>query len=52
MIDFEHFKQYISPSYPYYHTPTIIPTMPIADSEQASTAASPDEAYTQYQHPK
>ncbi|XP_037909014.1 protein alan shepard isoform X5 [Hermetia illucens] len=45
-------SQYISPSYPYYHTPTIIPTMPIADSEQASTAASPDEAYTQYQHPK
>lgn len=24
--------------------------MQIADSEQASTAASPDEAYTQYSH--
>uniref|UniRef100_A0A1A9W7G1 Protein alan shepard n=1 Tax=Glossina brevipalpis TaxID=37001 RepID=A0A1A9W7G1_9MUSC len=44
--------QYISPTYPYYAPPTtIIPTMPITDSEQASTAASPDEAYTQYPHP-
>ncbi|KAL5292543.1 RBMS1 family protein [Megaselia abdita] len=42
--------QYISPSYPYYPHPAIIPTMPMAESEQASTAASPDEAYTQYQH--
>ncbi|TMW51920.1 hypothetical protein DOY81_003011 [Sarcophaga bullata] len=39
--------QYISPTYPYYAPPTIIPTMPMTDSEQASTAASPDEAYTQ-----
>ncbi|XP_036335698.1 protein alan shepard isoform X1 [Rhagoletis pomonella] len=43
--------QYISPTYPYYAQPTIIPTMPMTDSEQASTAASPDEAYTQYPHP-
>ncbi|KAI8118261.1 Protein alan shepard [Lucilia cuprina] len=43
--------QYISPTYPYYAPPTIIPTMPMTDSEQASTAASPDEAYTQYPHP-
>ncbi|XP_023174236.1 protein alan shepard isoform X3 [Drosophila hydei] len=43
--------QYISPTYPYYAPPpTIIPTMPMTDSEQASTAASPDEAYTQYPH--
>lgn len=42
-------QSYISPSYPYY-PPTIIPTMPITDSEQASTAASPDETYTQYTH--
>lgn len=42
--------QYISPQYPYYPQ-TIIPTMSMADSEQASTAASPDEAYTQYSHP-
>ncbi|XP_058983458.1 protein alan shepard isoform X1 [Musca domestica] len=43
--------QYISPSYPYYAQPTtIIPTMQMTDSEQASTAASPDEAYTQYPH--
>lgn len=25
--------------------------MQMADSEQASTAASPDEAYNQYSHP-
>ncbi|GAB0093378.1 Protein alan shepard [Sergentomyia squamirostris] len=43
-------SSYINPPYPYY-PPTIIPTMPIPDSEQASTAASPDEAYTQYPHP-
>lgn len=43
--------QYISPPYPYYPQ-TIIPTMQMPDSEQASTAASPDEAYTQYSHPK
>ncbi|XP_037940748.1 protein alan shepard isoform X2 [Teleopsis dalmanni] len=43
--------QYISPTYPYYAPPTIFPTMPMTDSEQASTAASPDEAYTQYPHP-
>ncbi|XP_059217211.1 protein alan shepard isoform X1 [Stomoxys calcitrans] len=43
--------QYISPTYPYYAQPTIIPTMQMTDSEQASTAASPDEAYTQYPHP-
>ncbi|KRG06288.1 uncharacterized protein Dmoj_GI11982, isoform M [Drosophila mojavensis] len=43
--------QYISPTYPYYAPPpTILPTMPMTDSEQASTAASPDEAYTQYPH--
>lgn len=42
--------QYISPPYPYYPQ-TIIPAMQMADSEQASTAASPDEAYTQYSHP-
>lgn len=42
--------QYISPPYPYYPQ-TIIPTMQMPDSEQASTAASPDEAYTQYSHP-
>ncbi|XP_067644748.1 protein alan shepard isoform X3 [Eurosta solidaginis] len=44
-------NSYISPTYPYYAQPTIIPTMPMTDSEQASTAASPDEAYTQYPHP-
>ncbi|KRF97679.1 uncharacterized protein Dwil_GK17327, isoform E [Drosophila willistoni] len=44
-------NSYISPTYPYYAPPpTIIPTMPMTDSEQASTAASPDEAYTQYPH--
>ncbi|XP_034482782.1 protein alan shepard isoform X8 [Drosophila innubila] len=43
-------NSYISPTYPYYAPPTIIPTMPMTDSEQASTAASPDEAYTQYAH--
>ncbi|XP_055387153.1 protein alan shepard isoform X4 [Condylostylus longicornis] len=43
-------NSYISSTYPYY-PPAIIPTMPMADSEQASTAASPDEAYTQYPHP-
>jgi hypothetical protein len=42
-------KQYISPPYPYY-PPSIIHTMPMGDTEQASNAASPDEAYTQYQH--
>lgn len=42
-------SSYISPTYSYY-PPAIIPTMPITDSEQASTAASPDEAYTQYTH--
>lgn len=42
--------QYISPPYPYYPQ-TIIPAMQMADSEQASTAASPDEAYNQYSHP-
>lgn len=44
--------QYISPTYPYYApTPSIIHTMQMGDSEQVSTAASPDEAYTtQYQH--
>lgn len=42
-------KQYISPPYPYY-PPSIIHTMPMGDSEQVSNAASPDEAYTQYQH--
>ncbi|XP_055841341.1 protein alan shepard isoform X7 [Episyrphus balteatus] len=50
MQNFSPSLQYISPSYPYYPPPTIIPTMPMADSEQASTAASPDEAYTQYAH--
>ncbi|XP_031620576.1 protein alan shepard isoform X2 [Contarinia nasturtii] len=40
---------YISPPYPYY-PPTIIPTMPMTDTEQASNTASPDEAYSQYQH--
>lgn len=45
-------SSYISPTYPYYApTPSIIHTMQMGDSEQASTAASPDEAYTtQYQH--
>ncbi|KRG06280.1 uncharacterized protein Dmoj_GI11982, isoform E [Drosophila mojavensis] len=44
-------NSYISPTYPYYAPPpTILPTMPMTDSEQASTAASPDEAYTQYPH--
>ncbi|XP_037035435.1 protein alan shepard isoform X7 [Bradysia coprophila] len=43
-------SSYISPPYPYYPQ-TIIPTMQMPDSEQASTAASPDEAYTQYSHP-
>uniref|UniRef100_A0A1A9VJ66 Protein alan shepard n=1 Tax=Glossina austeni TaxID=7395 RepID=A0A1A9VJ66_GLOAU len=52
MMNFSPSLQYISPTYPYYAPPTtIIPTMPITDSEQASTAASPDEAYTQYPHP-
>lgn len=42
--------QYISPPYPYY-PPSIIHTMPMGESDQASNAASPDEAYTtQYQH--
>ncbi|KAG5681675.1 hypothetical protein PVAND_011088 [Polypedilum vanderplanki] len=41
---------YISPPYPYY-PPSIIHTMQMGDTEQASNAASPDEAYTtQYQH--
>ncbi|XP_062709089.1 protein alan shepard isoform X4 [Aedes albopictus] len=45
-------SSYISPTYPYYTpTPSIIHTMQMGDSEQVSTAASPDEAYTtQYQH--
>ncbi|XP_037933802.1 protein alan shepard-like isoform X3 [Teleopsis dalmanni] len=42
---------YINTTYPYYVSPTIIPAMPMTDSEQASTAASPDEAYIQYSHP-
>lgn len=42
-------QSYISPTYPYY-PPSIIHTMQMGDSEQASTAASPDEAYTQYSH--
>ncbi|XP_053677473.1 protein alan shepard [Anopheles nili] len=46
-------QQYISPSYPYYptHPTSVIHTLQMNDTEQASTAASPDEAYTtQYQH--
>ncbi|XP_055603557.1 protein alan shepard isoform X3 [Uranotaenia lowii] len=45
-------SSYISSTYPYYApTPSIIHTMQMGDSEQVSTAASPDEAYTtQYQH--
>uniref|UniRef100_U5ESB6 Protein alan shepard n=1 Tax=Corethrella appendiculata TaxID=1370023 RepID=U5ESB6_9DIPT len=43
-------SSYISPTYPYYPTPSIIHTMQMSENEQASTAASPDEAYTQYQH--
>ncbi|XP_021698034.1 protein alan shepard isoform X8 [Aedes aegypti] len=45
-------SSYISPTYPYYApTPSIIHAMQMGDSEQVSTAASPDEAYTaQYQH--
>lgn len=43
------YPQYISPPYPYY-PPAIIPTMSMTDNEQASNTASPDEAYTQYQH--
>ncbi|CAO1388254.1 unnamed protein product [Diamesa hyperborea] len=42
-------SQYINQPYPYY-APSIIHTMQMGDSEQASQAASPDEAYTQYQH--
>lgn len=42
-------QQYISPPYPYY-PPSIIHTMQMGESEHASNAASPDEAYTQYQH--
>lgn len=42
-------QQYISPPYPYY-PPSIIHTMQMGDSDHASNAASPDEAYTQYQH--
>ncbi|XP_035788675.1 protein alan shepard-like isoform X3 [Anopheles albimanus] len=46
-------QQYISPTYPYYptHPTSVIHTLQMGDTEQASTAASPDEAYTtQYQH--
>lgn len=43
------FQPYISPPYPYYQ-PSIIHTMPMSDTDHASNAASPDEAYTQYQH--
>jgi hypothetical protein len=46
---FSFLKQYISPPYPYY-PPSIIHTMQMGDTEQVSNAASPDEAYTQYQH--
>lgn len=42
-------SQYISPPYPYYQ-PTIMPAMPMTDTDQASNTASPDEAYSQYQH--
>lgn len=49
IIDFSSPQQYISPPYPYY-PPSIIHTMQMGDSEHASNAASPDEAYTQYQH--
>lgn len=48
LIYFIEFLQYSIPSFPYY--PSLIPTMPMSDAEQASTAASPDEAYNQYQH--
>ncbi|XP_063697932.1 protein alan shepard isoform X2 [Culicoides brevitarsis] len=43
-------QSYISPTYQYYPTPSIIHSMQMGESEQASTAASPDEAYTQYSH--
>ncbi|EDO63769.1 AGAP005964-PA [Anopheles gambiae str. PEST] len=47
-------SSYISPTaYPYYptHPTSVIHTLQMGDTEQASTAASPDEAYTtQYQH--
>lgn len=36
----------MNPPYQYYSQ--LMPPMQIADQEQASTAASPDEAYTQY----
>lgn len=46
-------QQYISPTYPYYptHPTSVIHTLQMGDTDQASNAASPDEAYTtQYQH--